>query len=213
MSVVATGHRRETATSRRSLAAALALGLASLAASPDRDPGKLRPGLFLYAVPGMADPNFAETVVLLVEHSSAGSLGLVVNRPTREPLRERLPLRELSGSDLVFYWGGPVQPEAIHALVRAAWPSDTARAVLPDVYVTGSMEDVRAALGERDPGSRLRIFSGYAGWGKGQLASEVRAGGWVLDRADARALFAPDSSGLWFRVYRILERLEARAGR
>jgi putative transcriptional regulator len=192
-------------------AACIALTLPLVGASPERDPGKLRAGLFLYAVPGMADPNFAETVVLLVEHSSAGSLGLVVNRPTREPLRERLKLRELDRSDLKFYWGGPVQPEAILALVRASWPSESARVVVGDVFVTGDMDDVRAALRDRDPGSRLRVFSGYAGWGKGQLANEVRAGGWALDRADARAIFSPDVSELWYRVHRILERLEARA--
>jgi putative transcriptional regulator len=193
------------------LGACVAAALVSLGTSPDRDPGKLRAGLFLYAVPGMADPNFAETVVLLVEHSSAGSLGLVVNRPTREPLRERLKLRELDRSELKLYWGGPVQPEAILALVRASSPSESARAVVGDVFVTGEMDDVRGALRDRDPGSRLRVYSGYAGWGKGQLANEVRAGGWVLDRADARAIFSPDVSELWYRVHRILERLEARA--
>jgi putative transcriptional regulator len=72
------------------------------------------------------------------------------------------------------------------------------------------MADVRAALAHRDPGSRLRVYSGYAGWGGDQLAAELRAGGWVVDRADARAIFAPDTEDLWFRVYRILERLEAR---
>jgi putative transcriptional regulator len=193
------------------LAACALVALVCLGASPDRDPRQLQAGIFLYAAPGMADANFAETVVLLVEHSSAGSLGLVVNRPTREPLGERLKLRELERSDLKLHWGGPVQPEAVLALVRTSWPSDTARLVLPGVYLTSDLQDVRAALSEHDPGSRLRVFSGYAGWGKDQLAGELRAGGWVVDRADARAIFAPDPSELWFRVYRILDRLEARA--
>ena len=52
---------------------------------PERDPKKLRPGVFLYAVPEMGDPNFAETVVLLVSHDKAGAMGFVVNRPTSEP--------------------------------------------------------------------------------------------------------------------------------
>ena len=94
--------------------------------------------------------------------------------------------------------------------MRAAWPSDSARSVLPDVHLTGDLADVRAALKGKEPGARLRVFTGYTGWGAGQLAAEVRAGAWVLDRADARSIFAPDTSELWFRVHRILERLEAR---
>jgi putative transcriptional regulator len=192
------------------------LGLAAIGASSHRDPSQLRPGLFLYASPAQQDPNFAESVVLLVEHGAEGSMGLIVNRPTRVPLRELLrgvevPLKR----DLRFYWGGPVEPKAILALVRTKRPSASARSVLPDVYLTGELADVREALEQEDPSGRLRVFTGYAGWGAGQLAAEVRAGAWVLDRADARSIFAPDTEQLWFRVHSILERLEARgaAGR
>jgi putative transcriptional regulator len=201
---------------RRLERAVLTLLLAGLATdapsgTASRDPRQLKPGVFLYAAPGMADPNFAESVVLLVEHSSAGSMGLVVNRPTRVPLQELLPfVKAPAASDLRVHWGGPVQQEAILALVRTNWPSESARAVLPEVYLTGELADLRAALALRNPGERLRVFNGYAGWGKGQLAAELQAGGWVVDRADARSVFAPDSSDLWYRVYHILERLEAR---
>jgi putative transcriptional regulator len=189
---------------------ALALALAAIGASSDRDPRQLRPGVFLYASPAQQDPNFAESVVLLVEHGPSGSMGLVVNRPTRVPLQELLRSVEgREGRELHFYWGGPVQPQAILALVRTSWPSDSARSVLPEVYLTSDIADVRAALQHKEPGEKLRLFTGYAGWGAGQLAAEVRLGAWVLDRADARTIFAPDTSDLWQRVYRILERLEA----
>jgi putative transcriptional regulator len=158
----------------------------------------------------MGDANFAEAVVLLVAHDESGSMGLIVNRRTRVPLRELLrEIPDPAGRELRFYWGGPVQPEAIHALVRTSRPSDSARRVLSDVYITGDMAEVRAAVGQEDPESRLRVFTGYAGWGKGQLDTEVRAGAWVVDPADARSVFAPDGSGLWERVYAILERLIA----
>jgi putative transcriptional regulator len=193
------------------LAACMTLALAATGATSHPDPSQLRPGLFLYAAPAQQDPNFAESVVLLVEHGPGGSMGLVVNRPTRVPLQELLRgVGGLGGRDLHFYWGGPVQPEAILALVRTRRPSSSARSVLPDVHLTGELADVRAALAEREPGERLRVYTGYAGWGAGQLATEVRAGAWVLDRADARSIFAPDTSELWFRVHHILERLEAR---
>jgi putative transcriptional regulator len=203
--------RRRDLTALTLLAAGLAA--AAAAATVNRDPRQLKPGVFLYAAPGMGDANFAESVVLLIEHTPAGSMGLVINRPTRVPLQELLPfVKAPAASDLRFHWGGPVQQEAILALVRTNWPSEGARQVLPGVYLTGELADVRAALALSNPGERLRVFSGYAGWGKGQLAAELQLGAWVVDRADARAVFAPDSSGLWFRVYRILERLEARVG-
>jgi putative transcriptional regulator len=187
-----------------------ALALASEGRVPERDPKKLRPGIFLYAVPEMGDPNFAETVVLLVACDKAGAMGFVVNRPTRVPLRELLKsVPEAETSELRFRWGGPVQPGAVHALVRTNWPSETAKRVLGDVYVTGDVADVRAALARPDAALKVRLFAGYAGWGAGQLESEVRAGAWVLEPADARSVFAPEGLDIWERVYEILQRLEA----
>jgi putative transcriptional regulator len=194
------------------LAACVVLSGAAAGPSPDRDPARLRPGLFLYAVPGVADLRFAESVVLLLQHGPEGSTGLVVNRPTDTPLGEALrEVEEARGSPLRAYWGGPVQPEAILALVRSESPSPGAQAVLADVHLTGNLADVRAALSGEDPTSRLRVYTGYTGWAAGQLPTEVRAGVWVLDRADARSIFAPDPSKLWLRIYDILNRLQVRA--
>jgi putative transcriptional regulator len=179
--------------------------------SPDRDPSRLRPGLFLYAAPGVKDSRFAESVVLLVQHGPEGSMGLVVNRPTDMPLHEALVKVEgARGSGLRVYWGGPVQPEAILALVRSSSPSPGAQTVLADVHLTGDLADVRAALSGEDPAGRLRVFTGCAGWTAGQLPAEVRAGVWVLDQADAASVFTPDPSTLWLRIHDILKRLEAR---
>jgi putative transcriptional regulator len=179
--------------------------------SPDRDPSRLRPGLFLYAAPGVEEPSFGQAVVLLVEHGPKGSMGLVVNRPTDVTLRRALDrVEEARDSQLPLYWGGPVHPEASLALVRSS--RSGAPAVLPGVHMTADLEDVRAALAAPGPAGRLRVYSGYSGWAAGQLAAEVRSGVWVIDRADAASVFAADPSKLWPRVYQILNRLEARAG-
>jgi putative transcriptional regulator len=193
------------------LVAALVLSGAAAGPSPDRDPARLQPGLFLYAAPGVADPRFAESVVLLVRHGPDGSMGLVVNKPTDMPIQEALDqVEEARGSALPVYWGGPVQPEAILALVRAPRASPGAQTVLPDVHLTGDLADVRTALKGLDAAGRLRVYTGYAGWAAGQLALEVRAGVWVLDKADAASVFASDPSRLWLRVRDILRRLEVR---
>ena len=177
--------------------------------SSDRDPARLRPGLFLYAAPGLSETHFSETVVLLIEDGEAGSMGLVVNRPTGVPLGKALEnVAEAGRTDLPLYWGGPVESEAVLALVRMPRPSAGARTVLPEVHLTGDMADVREALKGSDSRRRLRVYSGYAGWAAGQLPAEVRAGVWVLDRADAASVFAEDPEALWPRVHVILERIE-----
>ncbi|HET7293202.1 MAG TPA: YqgE/AlgH family protein [Vicinamibacteria bacterium] len=179
--------------------------------SANRDPSRLRPGIFLYAAPGLDEPRFAETVVLLIEHGSEGSMGIVVNRPTKRLLHEALDVfSEARGSKLPLYWGGPVQPEAILALVRAPRADAKTKKVLDEVHLAREIDDVRAALAQGDAGRTLRVYSGYAGWGAGQLQAEVRKGTWVLDRADAASVFSPDPSTLWPKVDLILNRLEAR---
>jgi len=136
----------------------------------------------------------------------------VINRPTDVRVGQALDaVDEARHSELALYWGGPVQPEAIHALVRSPGSGSRARVVLADVYLTTEPSDVRAALADPDPGGRLRVYSGYAGWAAGQLAAEVRSGVWVIDRADAASVFSADPVKLWPRVHRILNRLEARA--
>lgn len=193
------------------LVACFAVSGAPAGPSPDRDPSRLRPGLFLYAAPGVSDSRFAESVVLLIRHGPEGSMGLVVNRRTDSPVREALEaVEEAKSSDLLLYWGGPVQPEAILALVRSEHPSPGAETVLAGVHLTANLADVRAALSGRDPGVRLRVYTGYTGWGASQLRAEVRSGVWVLDRADAASVFAPDPSKLWERIHLILDRLEVR---
>jgi putative transcriptional regulator len=195
-------------------AACLLLYGAAAGPSPDRDPARLKPGLFLYAAPGIADPRFAEAVVLLVRHGPDGSMGLVVNRPTDMPLGDALKeVGEARGSSLKVYWGGPVQPEAILALVRTRSPSPGAQTVVPDVQLTGDLADVRSALKGQEARDHLRVYTGYTGWAAGQLVLEMRAGVWVLDKADAPSVFAPDPSKLWPRVHDILKRLEVRLQR
>jgi putative transcriptional regulator len=197
-------------TTSATIVTLLVAALALASSSPERDPKKLRPGMLLYAVPGMGDPNFAETVVLLVAHGKSGAMGFAVNRPTRVPLRELLKtLPEAETSELRFHWGGPVEPAAVHALVRTSWPSENARRIVDDVHVTGELADVREALARPDAALKVKLFAGYAGWGGGQLEAEVRAGAWILEPADARSVFAPEGLDIWERVYEILERLEA----
>lgn len=170
----------------------------------------LEPGLLLYAAPGLPDPNFAKTVILLVEHGPKGSLGVVLNQPTDRDVGSVLDLKDSQlDMDLPVFWGGPVQPAAVLVLLRAARPALRTRTVIPGVQVTGDLEQLKAALADPISRLRVRVFSGYAGWDAGQLAAEVRRGSWVIDRADVGTIFTPEPSRLWERVYEIVSRLRA----
>jgi putative transcriptional regulator len=199
----------------RLLRATVVAGAAAWAAAgtpANSAPPRVEPGVFLYAAPSLGDPNFFESVVFILEHGAGGSLGLIVNRPTRVGVREAVKeLAETRGLDLRVYEGGPVQPEARVALVRSPRALPDAWRVLPDVQLSTQPRQWREIAGDAEAASRLRVYAGYAGWGPGQLASEMRLGSWIVTRADARSIFSSEPSALWPRVHELMRRIEARA--
>lgn len=163
--------------------------------------GSLR-GALLVAGPGLIDPNFARSVVLVCDHSADAALGLILNRPTRAEVGMFLPdwVSAVATPPVVFE-GGPVQRETAVALAEVdPWPATVdAMAV---VHGAGLIDISAgpAALGEGL--RRLRIFSGYAGWGGGQLEGEVAGGDWFVVTAEPTDLFPADAAALWRRVLR-----------
>lgn len=148
-------------------------------------------GKLLVATPALDDPNFARTVILLVEHNEEGAVGLILNRVTDEPAGRYLPLWEshLVPPGLV-HVGGPVQPEVAIGLGRSSDPDDLAGLTLVD---PSDPPD--------DSSPRIRVYAGYAGWSPGQLESELTTDSWyVLEAAPDDAFGEPD--GLWRRVLR-----------
>lgn len=188
------------------VALALAAAVPCDAETAASDVGRLHPGVFLYAAPALQNPNFVETVVLLVRYEPAGAMGLIINQPSDDRADEALPaVKGLRGP---VYRGGPVQKEALLALVRLSRPSGDALRILEDVFLTDQREDiVRAA---RQGPERVRIYFGYSGWAPGQLENEVRLGAWVVARGEVPLVFSDRPRTVWPRVYRLLERREAR---
>jgi putative transcriptional regulator len=208
--------RSEQAADRAVLALALACAFGMAPRSdaqprPARDPEvrRLKPGIFLYASPDLNEPTFAETVVLLVDYGPKGAMGLVINRPTEWTASEALlNAKRLKG--LTVYWGGPVQPDAVFGLVRTARPPKAALRVIADVFMTGKRKDLEAAVRGDEAGVRVRVYSGYAGWGAGQLEGEVLRNGWIVAPGEADAVFSKRPEGVWNKVHHLRDRLEAR---
>lgn len=156
-------------------------------------------GQLLIAGATLPDPNFARAVVLICEHSDEGALGLILNRPGDVTVDEAaLELVPLAGGDTVIDIGGPVQPEAL--LVLAEFDDPTEQAGMHISGALGIMGD-RGTIEELvEHTDRVRVFAGYAGWGPGQLDSEVDRDDWFVAPAGNDDVFDTDAELLWQRV-------------
>jgi putative transcriptional regulator len=168
-------------------------------------PGESWAGRLLVATPGLTDPNFERSVVLLVSHDSTGALGVVLNRATEVTVSDVLPdgWQILAAEPAVVFEGGPVQPEAALCLGRTKPGQKT----VPDGFhrVDGMVGTVDLS---GDPTrllgcvNEVRVFAGYAGWSAGQLETEVKAGGWFLFDALPGDAFMTRPDDLWQMVLR-----------
>jgi putative transcriptional regulator len=175
-------------------------------AGPESDPALVAKGVLLVASPSLNDPNFRETVVLVLEHRPQGTLGLVINRPTGLLLSEALPeLAALKGTNHRLFAGGPVQPTVMLLLSRLKMPEPDMRVVFDSVYVGGTPEVLERLIEKAVPADRFRAFAGYAGWAPGQLDVEMRQGAWAVLSAES-SLFDQNPETFWRDC---LSRLEA----
>ena len=153
-------------------------------------------GSFLVARPVLNDPNFSQTVVLLLKHGAEGAFGLVVNRPAGD-------------QDLPFpvFTGGPCPaPGLIMLHGHRDWldtpdGDEPQGEVAPGVFL-GDAECVgRVAEDESGEGPRrFRMFAGYSGWGPDQLERELASGAWFIAQASAELLFDTPPEQLWDRL-------------
>ncbi|MBI2244712.1 MAG: YqgE/AlgH family protein [Nocardioides sp.] len=162
-----------------------------------------RAGMLLVATPALLDPNFADTVVLLLDVDEQGALGVVLNRPSAIPVDDVLDgWGDVAAEPEVLFQGGPVGLQgalAVALLVRADDVPVGFRVVdgrLGLVDLDTPLELVRGGL------EGLRVFAGYAGWGADQLRDEIEEGSWYVVPGEARDVFRSDASDLWRDVLR-----------
>jgi putative transcriptional regulator len=165
----------------------------------------IAPGL-LVSMPHLLDPHFTRAVVLMIEHSQEGSFGLVINQPSNigvaELLRE-LDIKWRGPEDDVVWSGGPVTPstgwvlhEPLDSLAGLGVEVDGATlAVAPGIALSTS-PDLLRDIAETPP-ARVRFLLGYAGWGPGQLASEMVRGSWLHAEASAELVFETPADEMW----------------
>jgi putative transcriptional regulator len=160
---------------------------------------RVAPGL-LIAMPQLGDPNFARSVVLMVEHQREGSFGLVLNRPSEASVARLLRGIEVDwqGSDEDVAWsGGPVQPDT-GWILHEPFPglhSDGTHEIVPGLFLS-SAPDALNAVAAHPPG-RVRFLLGYSGWGPAQLESELTESAWVNSDVDADFVFETRPEDMW----------------
>jgi putative transcriptional regulator len=146
----------------------------------------------------LPDPNFGESVVLVMNNLGPAPIGVIINRPTKLGVAELFPrVKRLAQAHDKVYFGGPVGLGTVWFLFRATKAPEHAFRACDGVYMSANGELLLQLLNRDKPMDGLRIFLGHAGWGPGQLENEIARGDWTLARAESDAIFKGKSEHPW----------------
>ncbi len=165
----------------------------------------LAPALLL-SMPQLADPNFAQSVVLLCRHSAEGAFGLVVNHQLPAPARVVVQEEEpavTAETELPVWLGGPVEQERSWILLGEDPGDLEAIPVADGLYLSTSPALLRRLTSPLPP-ARARLLVGYAGWGPGQLDAELRASAWLTTDVTLDLVFDTPPDRMWEAAIRRL---------
>jgi putative transcriptional regulator len=162
-------------------------------------------GKLLIAKPELSDPNFMNTVVLIVHYDEDnGAVCLTLNRRTNVPLSKVFPDRKGAKDDPVFE-GGPVETGTAQVLLRSHEKVDKATHIFGDVYASGDKDVIEKSIAAGTNPSTFRLYVGYGGWAAGQLEREIEIGGWSVLRGKPEIVFDDEPESLWQRLQRQTE--------
>jgi putative transcriptional regulator len=166
-------------------------------------------GKLLLAMPGMGDPRFEKSVILICAHSPDGAMGLIVNKPSADlsfsGLLGQLNIpRAPEGRDIQVHIGGPVERGRGFVLHSKDYVGGPATMWIDGGYgMTATLDILEALASGTGPQSAL-LALGYAGWGPGQLETEILANGWLTADARDDIIFSPDDAAKWTKALKTL---------
>lgn len=197
--VVYTRSRRFEASVALAAAGLVLLLLSRSVVMPQTAPqAALAPGRFLVASKQLRDPNFAATVVLLLNYGARGARGVIVNWPSDVKLASVFPrITGLRQRPDTVYLGGPVARNQLLILLRSDRPRSGAEHVVDGVYISTSRRVLVETLNRSASAASVHVYAGYAGWAPGQLDREVARGDWHVLPADAGTVFSETPDKVW----------------
>jgi putative transcriptional regulator len=164
--------------------------------------GEYLQGRILIAMPNIGDPRFDRTILLICSHDADHAMGIVLNRPldglSVPGLLQRLGLRAEGIPESPVLFGGPVERERGYVLHSDDYNSPDSTMDVADGVALTDTREVLDALGDMAQRPRQALLAlGYAGWGPGQLESELRLGVWLTCEPDEELLFGEDHPAKW----------------
>lgn len=158
-------------------------------------------GQLLVAMPTMPDPRFSQSVIYLCAHNEDGAMGLVINRTMPEvtfpDLLEQLGIEQLGPADAIrIHAGGPIEEGRGFVLHSPDYVHESTLVVDGQMALTATIDIVKAIAEGHGP-EKILLALGYAGWGPGQLDSEMLENGWLSMAAAPELVFATDPDGKW----------------
>lgn len=161
---------------------------------------QLTKGAFLVSSPEIESGIYFRSILLLCEHSAAGSFGLVINKPFEIELPEEiLKADEIANPKVSTRAGGPLQPNQMMLLHSSNKIPEQTLQVCEGVYLGGDIPFLQESVTNAN-GPNLLLCFGYAGWGPGQLEREFLSGQWFLHPASAKHVFETPSDKVWATV-------------
>ncbi|NJM83314.1 MAG: YqgE/AlgH family protein [Tabrizicola sp.] len=162
-------------------------------------------GKILIAMPGMGDPRFERSVILICAHSPEGAMGLIVNKPQPEMsfsgLLDHLKIPVApDGRDIRVHFGGPVERGRGFVLHSPDWRknhTESGTMVVPGGFEMTATLDILEALAAGQGPEAALLALGYAGWGPGQLEAEIARNDWLTTEPRAALVFSDDDRGKW----------------
>ena len=179
-------------------------------------------GKLIVAMPAMGDPRFERSVILICAHSDDGAMGLIVNKPVPDfsfaELLEQLKITTKgNGRDISVHFGGPVERGRGFVLHSADYTSGKATTPVRGGLGMTATLDVLEALARGSGPKQALLALGYAGWGPGQLESEIARNDWLVSDLAEDLIFSSKDSAKWTGALRHMGidpiSLSPRAGR
>ncbi len=153
-------------------------------------------GQVLLSEPFMGDFYFGRSVILLAEHNSEGTFGLILNKSVTTKLNDAL--KNFPNIDIPMFLGGPVDANRLFFIHTLGERIESSIPVMEGLYWGGSMESVKemASLNLLDE-NNIRFFVGYSGWGAHQLESELAKNSWAVTPITPQQIFHTKPRMLW----------------